>query len=173
MPAFRYCPNCAALLPADPANPHAPQTCAACGATYYHNSKPTAGALIVRDGQILLVERAIEPFRGWWDIPGGFLEPGEHPADGARREILEETGLQIETEDLPFAIMVDHRDDTDEYTLNVYYAARVIGGDARPADDVASLRWFSLDALPERIAFDHANEVLRRLAASRGKRTGA
>ncbi len=169
MPAFTYCPNCAARLPSDPGNPHAPQSCPSCGATYYHNSKPTAGALILRDGQILLAERAIDPFRGWWDIPGGFLEPGEHPVDGARREVLEETGLEIEIEDPPFAILIDRYGESEDYTLNVYYVATVVGGDARPADDVASLRWFSLDALPERVAFDHANEVLRRLVESWSK----
>lgn len=168
MPAFRFCPNCAARLPTDPSNPHASQSCGACGATYYHNSKPTAGALILRDDQILLAERAIEPFRGYWDIPGGFLEPGEHPADGARREALEETGLQIAIADSPFAIMIDRYGESQDYTLNLYYVATVIGGEAQPADDVASLRWFPLNALPERVAFDHANEVLRRLAASRG-----
>ncbi len=165
MPAFTYCPYCATRLPVDLLRPDAPRACVACGATHYHNSKPAAGALILRDDRVLLVERAVEPFKGYWDVPGGFLELGEHPADGARREALEETGLIVELEDPPFAIMMDHYGDSGDFTLNVYYVARVVGGEARPSDDAAALDWFPLTALPERIAFDHCAELLRRLAA--------
>ncbi|MGH2461349.1 MAG: NUDIX hydrolase [Chloroflexota bacterium] len=167
MPAFTYCPNCAVPLPVPPNEPGTPRVCANCGATHYHNSKPAAGALILRGDRILLVERAVEPFKGYWDIPGGFLELGEHPADGARREALEETGLLVEVADPPFAILMDRYGDSDDRTLNLYYLARVIGGDPHPADDAAALRWFPLSALPDRIAFDHCVELLSRLAASR------
>ena len=166
MPAFTYCPSCAARLTVDPDDPRAPRVCPSCGAIHYHNSKPAAGALILRDDRILLVERAVEPFKGYWDVPGGFLELGEHPADGARREALEETGLVVELEDAPFAIMMDRYGDSGDYTLNLYYIARVIGGDPCPSDDAAALNWFPLTALPERIAFEHCAGLLRRLAAS-------
>lgn len=168
MSAFTYCPGCAARLPSDPAQPHAAQSCASCGTTFYHNAKPAAGALILRNRQLLLVQRAIEPFRGYWDIPGGFLEPGEHPAATARREALEETGLVVELEEPPFAIVLDQYGDAGDHTLNVYYVARVVAGDERAADDACAVQWFPLDALPERIAFDHTHDVLRALIASRG-----
>ena len=74
MPAFNYCPGCGSPLTIDRSNPFAEQKCFCCGASHYHNSKPTAGALIVDSGRILLSQRAREPFRGDWDIPGGFLE---------------------------------------------------------------------------------------------------
>ena len=164
MSTFTYCPACGAELPRDRSHPHASQRCLCCGAIHYHNSKPCAGALIVEGEHVLLAERAVEPFRGYWDVPGGFLEPGEHPADGARREVLEETGLSVELGE-PFAILIDEYSygPTGDYTLNVYYVATVTAGEPRPADDVAALRWFPLDALPERIAFAHCRELLRRL----------
>ena len=170
MPAFTYCPNCAAPLPTDPANPHAHQSCARCGTTYYHNSKPAAGALILRDQRLLMVQRAIEPFQGYWDIPGGFLEPGEHPADAARREVLEETGLEISLEDQPFAILIDRYDESGDYTLNIYYVSMVVAGEPKLNDENSALQWFPLDALPERIAFTHYHELFRRLIESRGNR---
>jgi 8-oxo-dGTP diphosphatase len=116
----------------------------------------------------LLSERAIEPFRGDWDVPGGFLEAGEDPVDGARREVREETGLEVELEG-PFAVLVDRYPYGNklDYTLNLYYIARVISGDPQPADDVASLRWFPIDSPPERIAFPHCRELLERLKQSR------
>ena len=60
------------------------------------NAKRCASAVIVREGRVLLGRRAGEPGRGQWDIPGGFLNPWEHPADGAMREVREETGLEVQ-----------------------------------------------------------------------------
>src|ERR1700682_4608762 len=94
VPAFKFCPNCGSPLAVDRNAPLAAQKCFCCGSTHYHNSKPTPSALIVDEDQILLSQRAGEPFRGFWDIPGGFLEAGEDPLDGAKREIREETGLE-------------------------------------------------------------------------------
>jgi ADP-ribose pyrophosphatase YjhB (NUDIX family) len=141
MPAFSYCPSCAAPLPKDASAPHAPQTCPACGAVHYHNSKPCAGALILDGDRVLLGQRAVEPFKGAWDVPGGFLEPGEPPEDGARREVMEETGLDVALTG-PFAILIDQyaaSPDAD-YTLNVYYLATIVAGQPHPADDVATLQ---------------------------------
>ncbi len=58
---------------------------------------PCVGAVVVHDGRLLLVRRGREPGRGLWSIPGGRLEPGETPAEGCAREVLEETGLAVET----------------------------------------------------------------------------
>ena len=91
---YKFCSNCGNELPITNNN-FAAQSCARCGRTLYHNSKPCAGALIVRDGCVLLVKRAVEPFKDYWDLPGGFLEAGEHPRDGMLREVREETGLDV------------------------------------------------------------------------------
>jgi 8-oxo-dGTP diphosphatase len=124
--------------------------------------------LIVDSDWVLLAERGVDPGRGDWDVPGGFLEAGEDPIAGARREVREETGLEVELSG-PFAILVDryHYGNQIEHTLNVYYIARVIAGEPHPADDVASLRWFPIAQPPERIAFTHCRELLDRLKHSR------
>jgi 8-oxo-dGTP diphosphatase len=163
VPTFKYCPNCGSPLAADPKAPFAEQKCFCCGATHYHNSKPTAGALIVNESQVLLSQRAGEPFRGFWDIPGGFLEAGEDPLDGAKREVQEETGLEVVLLG-PTAVYIGRYGSTGDYTLNLYYRATVVSGEPRPADDVTDLRWFSVDVLPENLAFEHERELLRELA---------
>jgi 8-oxo-dGTP diphosphatase len=111
----------------------------------------TAGALVVDDeGRVLLARRAVEPFRGKWDIPGGFLEEGEHPIDGLKRELREETGLEVEPLEWLGVWMDSYGgDSTAEATLNFYWTARTLSGEARPADDVDDLRWFAPDELPE------------------------
>src|SRR4029450_1887373 len=89
-----FCPRCRSELAGDRAR----LTCRVCGFVVYASSKPTAGALCVENGRVLLARRASEPFEGRWDIPGGFLEEGEDPVDGLRRELKEETGLDVEPE---------------------------------------------------------------------------
>jgi len=161
---FRYCPRCGAELPANatPPNRVLQQTCQVCGAVHYQNAKPCAGALVTREGQVLLGCRATAPFEGWWDIPGGFLEPWEHPRDGAAREVAEETGLIVRTTEL-LAIFVDTYvvGDAQEYTLNIFYLAEIVGGEERPGDDLAALGWFGSQDLPPDIAFDNGPKALQ------------
>src|SRR5256712_8723378 len=68
--------------------------CRRCGFTFYGNPVPTAVALIMRGGRVLLTRRARPPYAGTWDVPGGFLEAGEHPEAGLRRELREELGMR-------------------------------------------------------------------------------
>jgi hypothetical protein len=89
---WKSCPRCGTELAGDLAR----LSCGACGFVVYASSKPTACALCVDDGRVLLARRAHPPFKGFWDIPGGFLDEGEDPLDGLRRELKEETGLDVE-----------------------------------------------------------------------------
>lgn len=158
---FRFCPRCGsglALRSVD--GEERPRlVCTRCGFVLYQNSKPCAGALVVQEGRVLLARRAGEPFKGQWDIPGGFLENGEHPEAGVVRELREETGLEVRPTDL-LGIYIDTYRSDDEYTLNVYYLAEVVGGRLQPASDVSSLSWFGPDELPEEMAFAHEYELL-------------
>ena len=150
---WRYCPRCRSELRGDERRVECPE----CGFACYASSKPTAGALCEDgEGRVLLARRAHEPFVGRWDIPGGFLDEGEHPLDGLRRELREETGLEVEPLDF-LGVWTDRYggDSTAEATLNLYWTARVVSGKPQPADDVSELRWFAADELPpdEQIAF--------------------
>jgi 8-oxo-dGTP diphosphatase len=113
------------------------------------------------DGLLLLVRRAHDPYSGCWDIPGGFCEPREHPAAAAAREVLEETGLEVRTGEL-VGMWIDDYGETGEVTLNVYFHARVVGGEPSPdPGEVSELGWFAAGELPDDIAFpDHERLVL-------------
>jgi ADP-ribose pyrophosphatase YjhB (NUDIX family) len=142
---------------------HGRVECPACGFRNYASSKPTSSALCVDDeGRVLLSRRGIPPDEGRWDFPGGFLEEGEHPLEGARRELKEEAGVEIELLDL-VGIWMDRygSDGSGAATLNLYWTACIVAGDPEPADDVAELRWFAPDEIPyEELAFGHLDQVL-------------
>jgi ADP-ribose pyrophosphatase YjhB (NUDIX family) len=157
---WKYCPRCRSGLEGDEHR----RSCPECGFVAYASSKPTAGALCEDgEGRVLLARRAHEPFLGRWDIPGGFLEEGEDPLDGMRRELREETGLEVEPLDYLGAWMDRYGgDSTGEATLNMYWTARVLGGEAQAADDVSELAWFAADELPsaDELAFENVPLVL-------------
>jgi len=158
---WRFCPACAA--PIEPEGGRA--SCQACGFVAYASSAPTANALCVDDrGRVLLCRRAIEPAKGLWDIPGGFLEEGEQPLDAVRRELREETGLDVTPLELLCVTVDDYGEGAGAAkTLNLTWLARIDEGEPVAADDVAELRWFARDELPppEECAFATVQAVLR------------
>ncbi|MDP8911849.1 MAG: NUDIX domain-containing protein [Actinomycetota bacterium] len=157
---WRFCPRCRSDL----AGGGSRVECQACGFVAYANSAPTANALCVDGrGRVLLARRAHEPDEGLWDVPGGFLEEGEHPLDGVRRELREEAGLEVEPLEFLCATVDRYGDGESALaTLNLTWTARVVSGTPTPADDVSELRWFGRDELPpdRELAFATVAEVL-------------
>jgi ADP-ribose pyrophosphatase YjhB (NUDIX family) len=169
----RFCAHCAGSLEwRRLEGERLPQpVCALCGRVAWQNPKPTASALITRRGpsgivDVLLVRRAVEPCRGHWDCPGGFVDPDEHPEQTVRREMREELGIDVEITRF-VGIFMDRYGDEGESTLNVYYEAAIVGGAISPASDVGEAAWFPLDRLPEPIAFANNRAALRALGAGR------
>jgi 8-oxo-dGTP diphosphatase len=97
------------------------------------------------------VKRGIEPFRGDWDIPGGFLQPGEPPEDGARREAAEETGLQVTITGLVGYYIDDYPEDVA--TLTLFFEAMPGDREVRAGDDAVAAHWFNRDNIPPNLAF--------------------
>ncbi|MBD0329266.1 MAG: NUDIX hydrolase [Thermoleophilia bacterium] len=164
---WTYCPRCRSGLEIGPARVE----CPSCGFVAYANPAPTACAVCVDgQGRVLLARRAGPPFAGRWDLPGGFVDEDEHPLDAIRRELREETGLDVEAERFLGAWPDRYSEDgTGRATLNLYWTARVLGGREEPADDVSELGWFTPGDLPEpaELAF-HIPDVLAAWLRQRG-----
>jgi ADP-ribose pyrophosphatase YjhB (NUDIX family) len=113
---------------------------------------------VTREGRLLLVRRASEPWRGYWDIPGGFCGLREHPADAAVREVKEETGLGVMTTGI-LGLWIDtyapSGPDADKVTLNVYFHAEAPSSVVPRLDpsEVAEIGWFAPQELPSHLAF--------------------
>ena len=112
------------------------------------------GAVVIRDGKVLLIRRGVAPGRGLWAVPGGSLELGETLQQGAEREILEETGITIRAREPIYAFDFFERDPDGRIRFHfvvVDLAADYIRGDVKGADDALEARWLApgeLDHLP-------------------------
>jgi ADP-ribose pyrophosphatase YjhB (NUDIX family) len=158
---YKFCPICAGPLKREVVENIRRLRCQKCGEIHYENPKPSA-ALLVRNeaGEILLVRRNVDPGAGRWCLPGGFVEMGETVQDAARRELLEETGLEGE-----LLGVVDAASKLNGYygdVVVIAFEARVTGGELRPGDDAAEARYFATDHLPD-IAFGSHEKFIRTL----------
>lgn len=123
---------------------------------YPHPSVTTDCVIFGFDGtrlKVLLIERGLEPFKGHWAFPGGFLNMDESAETGALRELREETGLK-EAYIRQFHTFSDPDRDPRERVLTIAYYALVRIQDVKGGDDAARAEWFALDEVPP-LAFDH------------------
>lgn len=127
---------------------------------FYDNPVPATVAIVVGPRGILLCRRAAEPYRGTWDLAGGFLEADEPPERGLRREIREELGARVRRARFR-AFVVDRYGRGGLPVLGLVYEVRLAGRIAARSD-VSEVRWFARDAIPwRRIGFASIRRALR------------
>ena len=166
--AARFCVRCGRRLGSVREDGRLRHRCRVCGWTFYGNPVPAVAALVVRRGRVLLTRRARPPYAGLWDLPGGFLEGGETPEVGLRRELREELGMKVRRARL-VTLLTDRYGTQGFPILALIYRVTPEPGRLRPGDDVTEARWFPRTRLPLRaVAFASNRRVLRaELAPSR------
>lgn len=166
---FRYCPRCATALElrASPGPDPARPTCPACGFVHYGNPAPTVQAWIGRDdGAYLALRRDQEPFRGEWNMPGGFVEAGESGPEAITREVGEETGLEIEVGAVIGIYASSYGTGASALPIfDVAYRCTIAGGELVISDESEEAGWFPLAGFP-RPAFAGERRALATLRAS-------
>lgn len=157
---MEFCPKCTTKLEWRSTGDRQRPTCPACGFVFYLNPVVGAGALVEKDGRVVLVRRGIGPKAGYWSLPAGYVEADEMAEDAAVREMEEETGLQIEIDDLLGVYSFGSEPQTGVLIL---YSAHPVGGELRAGDDAQEVQTFDPSEIPpdEQIAFRTHLQALR------------
>ena len=156
----RYCPHCGTVVASRELEGYMRPACPACSWIHYEDPKVAVAVLVGRDGRLLLNRRAIEPGLGSWSFPSGYVNRGERLEEAAAREVLEETGLEVEIGEL----LGVYSERGNPVVLVVYTAARFVGEPAA-GPEVTEVGWFAPDDLPP-LAFPHDHAIITRWSAT-------
>ena len=166
---LRFCPLCGTGLVRRVVPPDGREqpVCAGCEFVFYLPPKVVAGTLPVRGGQVLLTRRAIEPARGLWTFPGGYVDWGEDVRDGARRETLEEVGLAVRLD----ALLGLYSYPGSPVVVAVFLADVPDGVDPVPCEtEVLEAGYFAPDRIPwGSLAFPSTRDALHDWIARLGR----
>jgi ADP-ribose pyrophosphatase YjhB (NUDIX family) len=162
---MRFCPHCTHPLEQGLAFDRVRPICTACGFVHFRDPKVGVSVLVEQAERVLLVQRAIEPEKGKWCLPSGFVEWDEDPETAAARECVEETGLEVTV--LGLDEVAHYTDDFRGPGINLVYRAQAIGGTLKPGDDALRAVLFARDALPPAtsVAFRGHRRTLERWRA--------
>ncbi len=161
---IKHCRNCGATvayrLP-DDGDTRERAICTACHTVHYENPLNVVGTVPWLDHRVLLCRRNIEPRRGKWTLPAGFMELGETAPQGAARETDEEAGAHIEMQDLFSVISVPRIGQ-----VHLFYRARLLSDRLAPGPETLEARLFSEAEIPwDELAFRTVRETLLRYFA--------
>ena len=146
LPEFHYCPLCGAPVELQYREGRTRPVCTSCGHIIYVNPIPAVALIVLNARNVLLTLRDIEPNSGKWCLPGGFIEWGENPEEGARRELLEETG--ITGNEISLIGLYDSITEKRLHVIVVAYQVLTWRGDPVAGDDASDVRWFDINAIP-------------------------
>ncbi len=168
MKNFRFCPNCRTKLTKDIERVH----CNSCGFTHYFDVAACASSIPVKNGRILIAVRAVEPYKGTYDLIGGFIKGNESAEKAAIRETYEETGLKVRIEKY-LGSYPDTYGKNGKYTLGITFIVKIVSGSPKANDDVAKLKWIDIKDIPKlkNIGFKNMKNTFKdfyRLYSGRG-----
>ncbi len=155
---IRYCPYCGNRLTRKMIEGRKRLFCLECERAYYENPTPVV-AVVARDkeGQILLVKRKLEPGKGKWALPSGFMEVEETPIQAALRELKEETSITGRYKRL--IGVYSNKSEVHGYLVNIIYEVEIIGGNICAGDDAEEVEFFAVNQIPP-LAFPSHREAL-------------
>jgi ADP-ribose pyrophosphatase YjhB (NUDIX family) len=162
---MKFCPACGHPLTftIPPGDNRMRAVCAHCGAIHYENPRVVVGCVTEWEGRILLCRRAIEPRRGYWTTPAGFLENGESLQVGAARESLEEAGVQVEIGSLLAVVNVLYA-----HQVHVLFRARMLTPRIASGEESLEVGLYDESAIPwSDVAFPSIRFALEQYLADR------
>jgi len=153
----RYCLQCGSPLEVAERFGKPRPVCPVCGWIYFTDPKVAVAVLVEQDAKVLLVRRAVDPQRGYWSLPAGFIDAGEDPMEAAMRECLEETGLKVKI--VALLDVVYGQEHPRGANFVIVYQGEIVSGAQQPGDDVDAVGFFPRDQLPP-LAFTTTHRLL-------------
>jgi len=150
-----YCPSCGTPLEIRDAQGSLRPVCPDCGRVIYHDPKLAATVVVEENGKVLMVRRLTQPGFGLWSLPGGYVDRGEVVESAAAREVLEETGLQVDITKL-----IGLFSENNHPVVVAAFDGYKTNGNAVPGPEVSELGFFLIDDLPP-LAFPRDIEIIR------------
>lgn len=152
---YQFCPFCATTLVEAFRFEQVRPSCPSCGFVQFPDPKVAVIALVIHQGRILLVQRGVDPAKGRWALPGGYMDAGEMPTNALQRELAEEVGLTVDVQDL-IQIYPMNNGEGRRVGIVLAFHASPVGDPAtiRIGDDVADAGWFAPAAVPADLAFE-------------------
>ena len=159
-PNYIYCPYCATKLETRERYRQLRPVCPQCGFVHFLDPKVAVIGLVTNGREVLLIQRGIDPGKGLWALPGGYMDAWEMPEAALQRELLEEVGLQVEIQRLLTIFPM--------ITSKVPSSGIVLAYHARPTaavtltcdDDACAAGWFAPDHVPVALAFESTHTLL-------------
>ena len=159
----RFCIRCGAAVATRVVAGRPRRACTACEWVHFVEPKVGVGVMVVDGGRLLLVRRAMDPEKGKWCLPAGYLEYGEPPTETAVREAREETGLEVRITGL---VDVFYNPPGAGASVFLLYRAERVGGEPSGGDDAEEAAFFARDELPP-LAFASTFAAVELLAPPR------
>ena len=144
-----YCQRCGQALEQQEFEGRPRPTCPSCGLVVFLDPKVAVVVLVSKCDRLLFVQRGAEPQIGKWCFPGGYVDRGEEVEAAARREVHEETGLDVQIEGLIGVYSLESNP-----VIVVAYSGRMVGGELLAGTDAQDAGWFEVGCLPD-LAFPH------------------
>jgi len=144
---FQYCPVCGKKLEINYREGRNRKSCSSCGFVDYENPLPCVSIIGIKGDKIVLIKRGIQPSKGTWAPPSGFMEAGEKPEDTALRELYEETSLKGEIINL----LGVYSQNTKIYgnLVIIIFLVRITAGNIKAGDDAMDAKFFDFNGIPQ------------------------
>lgn len=144
MSIFKYCPNCKSENIEHPNNVRF--LCHDCNFTYYHNIAAAVAIVFTFEDKVLFTVRNVEPDKGKWDLPGGFIDPSENAEEAACREIKEELGIEVKPNDLKYITTSPNNylyKNVPYRTMDIFYESKLDSAalNITAEDEIQDLIW--------------------------------
>jgi ADP-ribose pyrophosphatase YjhB (NUDIX family) len=153
---YKFCPNCRAELELKTIDNDLVRACSACGFIYWNNPKPVTSILLHKHNQVLMLQRAKEPLKGYWVLPGGFIKYEETVEEAVKRETKEETNLDVSVDSLIGVYRIDN--DPRGVHLDVIFGGKPRGSIKLNMEN-SKYQYFDFDKLPQKIAYKHSYAI--------------